>query len=65
MVFVESTIYLCQILMKLALSQQILEKYSNTILQEYPPCGIQVIPCGCPDRWGEDNRCSSQFCECT
>ena len=56
LVFVESTVYSCQILMKLALSWQILEKYSNTIFHENPPCGFQVVPCGRMDRWDKDKR---------
>jgi hypothetical protein len=55
----------CQILKKLALSQQILEKYSNTIFHENPPHGIQVVPCRRTDRRDKDNRHSLQYCERT
>jgi hypothetical protein len=45
-VFISSTNYSCQILMKLELNQQIFEKYSNAICHENPNSESRVIPCG-------------------
>ena len=39
-------IYVCEILMKLELSQQIYEKFSNTKFRENPRIGNRVVPCG-------------------
>jgi hypothetical protein len=49
-VFMWSTRYSCQILMKLESSWQIFEKYSSTKFHENPSNGNRVIPCGQRDR---------------
>jgi hypothetical protein len=43
--FMHSTRYSCQILMKLELSRQAFEKYSNTKFQENPSRGRRAVPC--------------------
>jgi hypothetical protein len=49
LVFMESTLYSCPILMKLKFSQQILEKFSNIILHGTSSSGWRVAPCGKTD----------------
>jgi hypothetical protein len=46
MVFMSTTHYSCQILMKLELFRQIFEKYSNIKLQENPRSKNRDVPCG-------------------
>ena len=46
LVFMESALYSCPILMKLEYSRQILEKSSNTKFHENPSSGSRVFPCG-------------------
>jgi hypothetical protein len=48
-VFMWSTCYFCQILMKSELSLQIFEKCSNITLYNNPPSGSWVVPCGQTD----------------
>ena len=43
--FMQSTRYSCQILIKLQFCRQILRKYSNTKLHDNPSSGSRVIPC--------------------
>jgi hypothetical protein len=73
-VFMWSTRYSCQILMKLEISRQVFEKYSNTKFHENQPSrslifhkissgGIRVVPCGRTDRHNEANSRFSQFYE--
>ena len=45
-VFIWSTRYSCQILMKLEFFQQIFEKYSNIKFLGQPPSGSRVVPSG-------------------
>jgi hypothetical protein len=49
-VFLLSTRYSCQILMKLEFLQQIFEKYSNIKFRENPSIWSRVFPCGRTDR---------------
>jgi len=44
-----STGYSCQILMKLEISRQIFEKYSNIKFHENPSSVSRVVPCGQTD----------------
>ena len=53
MIFMWSTCLSSQILMKLEISRQILEKYSNITFNENHPTRIRVVPCGRADRHGE------------
>jgi len=46
LVFVESTHYSCQSLMKLQISWEIFKKYSNIKFQENPSSGSQTVACG-------------------
>ena len=46
LVFMQSTHYSCQILIKLKFSWQIFEKYSNIKFHENPPSGSRVVLCG-------------------
>ena len=55
LVFMRSTGYSCQILMKLELSWWIFEKYSNINSHENPSSGIRFVPCGRTDRQVESN----------
>jgi len=41
----QSTLYSCPILLKLAFSRQIFEKYSSIKFHENPPSRSQVVPC--------------------
>jgi hypothetical protein len=67
LVFMYSTRYSCQILMKLEFSQHIFEIYSNDKFHENSSSVRQVVPCGRTER--ETNRHEeahssfSQFCE--
>ena len=45
-----STLYSCQMLMKLDISRQIFEKYSNIRFHKNPFSGRRVDPCGRTDR---------------
>jgi len=45
LVFMYSTHYSCQILMKLEFSWQTFKKYSNVKFHENPHNGSQVVPC--------------------
>jgi hypothetical protein len=49
-VFMWSTRYSCQILIKIAFSWQIFEKYSNINFMEVRPVRARVVPCGRADR---------------
>ena len=49
----ESTVYSCQILIKLEFSRQIFEKYSNIKFHENPYSGSRFVPCGQTDRHDE------------
>ena len=49
LVFMYSTGYSCQILVKLEFSRQIFEKYTNTKFHENPSCGNRVVPRGRTD----------------
>jgi len=55
LVFMYSTHYSCQVLMKLEFSRQIFTKYSNIKFHENPSSGSRVIPCrqtdDQPDTW--------------
>jgi hypothetical protein len=54
LIFMQSTLYCRPILIKLALSRQIFEKYSNIISHENPSSGSRVVPRGQTDRRNED-----------
>jgi len=64
-----ATRYSCPILMKLELSRQIFEKYSNVIFLENPFSGCRVVSCGRTDGQAEKvqtrqtSSSFSQFCE--
>jgi hypothetical protein len=62
-VFMYSTGYSCQILMKLEFSRQIFQKYSNIKFHLNPSSGSRV-PRGRTDRHDESNSRFSQFCDC-
>jgi len=47
--FMQSTLYSCQILMKLELSRQIFEVHSNIKFHETPFCGSGAVACGQTD----------------
>jgi len=49
LVFMQSTPYLCQILMEHEFSRQIFAKHSNIKFHENPSYGSRVIPCGQTD----------------
>ena len=61
LVFMSSTLYSCPILMKLAYSRQILEKYSNVKFHENPSSGAD----GGTELRDESNSSFSQYCERT
>ena len=62
--FPPHTSYTCRILMKNELSEQILEKFSNTKFHENPFSGSRVVPRGhTASRRDEGNSRFSQFCE--
>jgi len=69
LVFMYSTRYSCQILIKLEFSQHIFEIYSNVKFQENLSSVSQVVPCGRIDRkrqidgYDEAHSPLSQFCE--
>ena len=63
MVFMESTRYSCQILMKLEFSRQIFEKSSNIKFHKNPSSGSRVVPCGRTDRHDVANSRFSLFCD--
>ena len=48
-VFIQSTIYCCQILIKIQLSGQIFKKSSNIKFHENPPSWSRAVPCGRTD----------------
>jgi len=49
LVFIQSNLYSCPILVKLEFSQQIFEKYANIKFHENPLSGSRVVPCGQTD----------------
>ena len=49
LVFMQSALYSCPILMKLKFSQQSIRKYSNIKFDENPSHGSRVVPCGRTD----------------
>jgi len=49
LVFMQSTRYSCQILMKFEFSGRIFEKYSNFECHEHPFSGSRVVTCGRTD----------------
>ena len=49
LIFIESTRYFCQILIKLDFSRQIFEKFSNIKFNENPSIGRRVVACGQTD----------------
>jgi len=51
LVFMQSTRYFCQILMKLKFSLHFLKKYSNIKFHENPSSGSRVVQCGQTDAW--------------
>jgi hypothetical protein len=57
--------FCCLILIKLEISRQTFEKYSDIKFHENPSIGSRVVPCGRSDRGtdrhGEANRPFSQF----
>ena len=66
-VFMQSTRYSCQTLIKLEISRQILEKPSNIKFNENPSSGSRVVPRGRTDRRTDTTKLIvtfSQFCEC-
>ena len=63
LVFIRSTRYACQILMKLEFSQQILEKYTNMKFHKHPTIRSRVVPCGRMDRHDKTNSRFSKFFE--
>jgi len=69
LVFVWSTHYCCQILLKLGFSWQIFKKYSNIRYYENPSSGNRVVPCRRADRQtdrhDETNSRFSQLCKPT
>jgi hypothetical protein len=58
-----STLFSCQILMKLEFSWQIFEKNPQISNLNENPCSGRRVPCGHTDRHDEANSCFSQFCE--
>jgi len=62
LVFMCSTSNSCPILMKLEISRQFFEKYSNIKFHENPSSGSWVVPCGRTDRHDETNSRYSKFC---
>jgi hypothetical protein len=61
--FMQSTCYSCQILMKLQFSWQSFKKFSNIKLHENPFSGSRDVPSGQTDRLDEANNCFLQLCE--
>jgi len=59
MVFMKSTRYSCQILMKLQCSQKIFEQYTNIKFRENPSNGTRVVPCR---RTGRHDEITVAFC---
>jgi hypothetical protein len=49
-IFMLSSPYSCQILMKILFSRHIVDKYSTIKFHENPPSGSQVVPCRWTDR---------------
>jgi hypothetical protein len=62
-VFEWSTVYSCQMLIKLIASRQIFLEYTNIKFHENPSSGSRVVPCGRTDVHDETNSHFSQFCE--
>jgi hypothetical protein len=56
MVFTQSTLYSCPILIKLEFSWQILEKSSSNKFNENTSIGSRVVPCGWTDRLTDITR---------
>jgi hypothetical protein len=46
LVFMYSTLYSCQFVMKLEFQRQIFVKYSNIKFDDNPSIGSRVLPCG-------------------
>jgi hypothetical protein len=46
LIFMSSTLYSCQVLIKIGVSQQIFEKYSNIKFHENTSSQRSVVPCG-------------------
>ena len=69
LVFMQSTLYSCPVLMKLEFPQHIFEKYPNIKFHDSPSSGSWVVPCGQrdgrTDRHDEADSIFLQFCECT
>jgi len=63
LIFMLSTRYSCQILMKIQFSRQIFQKCKNIKFHENPSSGSRVVACGRTDRHDEVNSNFSQFCE--
>ena len=57
-IFVQSTHYTCQILIKLEFSQQIFKKYSTIQFHENPSSGNPVVPRG----WADMTKLTVAFC---
>jgi len=60
-VFMWSTCYSCQILIKLAHSQQIFKKYPNTKFNENLSSGSWVVPCRQTDRQPDTTKLIDVF----
>ena len=59
----KSNIYCCQILVKLAISRQTFEEYSNVKFHENSFRGIRVVSCGRTDKHAEANCLFPKFYE--
>jgi hypothetical protein len=62
-VFIQSTVYSCQILTEHEFSRQIFGKRSINIFHENPSSGSRVVPCGRTDKHDEANSRFSRFYE--
>jgi len=58
LIFMQSTRYSCQILMKLEFSQHIFENYSNIKFHENPSSGTKT---GCLGGGGEQSTCRTIY----
>jgi len=61
LIFMLSTSYSCQILMKLEFSQQIFEKSSNIKFHEEPFSGSRAVPCGRMDEQTDMTKLTVAF----
>jgi hypothetical protein len=67
----QSNLYSFQILMKLAFSQPVFEKYSSVTFHVHPSNECRAVPCGrtegrsdvLTDRYDDANSSLSQFCQ--